>query len=92
MVHPSFRMKGSKHLNYRRCLARGRNASAFDRQIGLRHATTDGEHAISRENRTASKQPTALPVRETQLRLVQRVWPSTQRVIPLPTNGALTAL
>jgi hypothetical protein len=47
--------------------------SAFDAQIDLGHAATNGEHAITGENRTASKQASALPVRKPQFRLVQRV-------------------
>src|SRR5689334_18400659 len=47
--------------------------SAFDRQTRLGHAAADREHAITRENRAARKQATALPVRKPQFRLVQRV-------------------
>src|SRR5690349_12477556 len=51
----------------------GSAVSAFDAQIDLGHAATDGEHAITRENCTARKQAPALPVRKAQFRLVQRV-------------------
>jgi len=47
--------------------------TAFDAQIDLGHVAANGEHAITRENRTARKQTSALPVRQTQFRLVERV-------------------
>src|SRR5690349_16725147 len=51
----------------------GSVSSAFDAQIDLGHAAANGEHAVTRENRTARKQAPALPVRKPQFRLVQRV-------------------
>ncbi len=65
---------------------------AFDAQIDLGHAATNGEHTIAGENRTASKQAPALPVRKPQFRLVQRVLAVDPTGDAIADKGALTAL
>src|SRR5471030_281431 len=63
--------KGNFHVYAKRfCHRRFAGTASADTLHPPRRA---GEHAIARQNRAASEQATALPVRKPQFRLVQRV-------------------